>query len=95
MLLCFFVSDVSITGSPAMPFKPDLTFAFQLVNQPVDLLAIEMYDPSDFLILEAKLASFGAFLKYAQHAGLGRLPVDAAVAFGVAWDGKPSVQVMP
>jgi hypothetical protein len=35
-----------------VPFKPDLTFAFQLVNKPVDLLAIEMYDPSNLRVLK-------------------------------------------
>ena len=77
-----------------MPFKADLTFAFQLVNQAVDLLAIEMYDPPNLRVLKPRFAPFSSSLKYAQHARLGRLPIDAAVALGVTWDGKPSMQIL-
>jgi hypothetical protein len=48
-----------------MPFNLNLALVRQFVNQPVNLLAIKMGDPTDLRILKFGLTPFSALLEYA------------------------------
>jgi hypothetical protein len=82
--MTYFVGTQDPVGAPAFAGRLYRALPLQLAHQPPHLSPVVVSQLSYIGVGQALLAPFALLLQHAQHAGLGRLPVDAAVPLRMA-----------